>query len=73
MAWTTKPLGGGVKYLVVRPLKKNKKNLNGPLKIKKIGNPSTTHKLYADLGPTRYFGPKDPIIGSMGYGGWGLN
>ena len=23
MAWTTKPLGGGVKSLVVRPLKKN--------------------------------------------------
>ena len=32
-------------------------------------NPSTTHKFYVDLGPKRYFGPRDPIIENMGYGG----
>ena len=41
-------------------------------KIKKFENPSTSHKFYVDLGPKRYFGPKDPIIGSMDYGGGGF-
>ena len=30
---------------------------------------STTHKFYVDLGPQKYFGPRDPIIGRNGYGG----
>ena len=38
-------------------------------KNKKFDNPSTTHKFCVDLGPKRYLGPRDPIIGSMGYGG----
>ena len=45
-----------------------KKFQNGPIKIK---NPTTSHKFYVDLGPKRYLGPRDPIIGSMGYGGGG--
>ena len=39
----------------------------------KFENPSRTHKFYSDLDHKRYFGPRDPIIGSMGYGGGGLN
>ena len=35
-------------------------------KNQKFENPGTTCKFYFDLGPKRYFGPKDPIIGSMG-------
>ena len=38
----------------------------------KIENPSTTHKLYVDLSPKRYLGPRDPFIGSMGYRGEGV-
>ena len=38
-------------------------------KNQKIKNPSTTHKFDVDLGPKRYLGPRDTIIGSMGYGG----
>ena len=34
-------------------------------------NQSTTHKFYFVLGPKRYFGPRDPIIGSMGHLGGG--
>ena len=30
-------------------------------------------KFYFDLGPKRYLGQRDPIIGSMGYGGTKLN
>ena len=30
---------------------------------------STTRKFYVDLDPKGYLGPRDPIIGSMGYGG----
>ena len=37
-------------------------------KNQKFENPSTTRKFYVDLGPKRYLGPRDPIIGSMGYG-----
>ena len=35
---------------------------------KKFENPSTTHKFYVDLGPKRYLGQRDPIIGRMGFG-----
>ena len=38
-------------------------------KNQKFENPSTTHKFYVDLGPKWYLGPRDPIIGSMGYMG----
>ena len=38
----------------------------------KFKNPSTTQKFYVDLGPKRYLGRRDPIIGSVGYGGGGL-
>ena len=41
-------------------------------KNQKFQNPSTTHKFYVDLGPKRYLGPRDPIIGSIVMGG-GLN
>ena len=34
--------------------------------------PSSALNFYVDLSPKRYLGPRDPIIGSMGYG-WGLN
>ena len=40
-------------------------------KNQKFENPSTTHKFQVDLSPKRYFGPRDPIIGSMGNGGGG--
>ena len=55
-------------------MKKERKK-DGLLKIKKIENTSATHKFQVDLGPKRYLGPSDPIIGSMGYGGeeGGLN
>ena len=40
---------------------------NGPLKIKnKKHNLSTIFKFYFDLDTKRYFGQRDPIIGSMG-------
>ena len=45
----------------------------GPIKNQIFANPRTRHKFYVDLGPKRYLGPRDPIIGSMGYGGWSLN
>ena len=32
-------------------------------KNQKFENPSTTHKFYVDLGPKRYLGQRDPIIG----------
>ena len=41
-------------------------------KNQKSENLSTIHKFYFDLGPKRYLGPRDPIIGSMGYGGGGV-
>ena len=40
-------------------------------KNQKFENPSTTHEFYVDLGPKRYLVQRDPIIGSMGYGGGG--
>ena len=42
------------------------------IKNQKFENPSTIHKSYVDLGPERYLGPRDPIIGSMGYGAYKL-
>ena len=39
-------------------------------KNQKFENPSTTPKFSVDLGPKRYLGPRDPIIG-MGYWGGG--
>ena len=45
-----------------------KKFENGSLKFKNL---SKTHKFYVDLGQKRYLCPRDPIIGSMGYGGGG--
>ena len=40
-------------------------------KNQKLANPSTTHTFYDDLDSKRYQGPRDPIIGSMGYVGRG--
>ena len=52
--------------------KNQKYQKNGPLKIKKFENPSTTLKFYVELGRKRKLGTRDPIIGSMGYGGVGV-
>ena len=45
------------------------KNQKWTPKIQKFENPSKTHKFYVNLGTKRYLGPRDPIIGIMGYGG----
>ena len=45
------------------------KNSKWTPKYKKSENPSTPHEFYVDLGTNRYLDPRDPIIGSMGYGG----
>ena len=42
---------------------------NGPLKIKKSKIQARHIKFYVDLKPKWHLGPRDPIIGSMGYGG----
>ena len=44
---------------------------NRPLKIKNSKIRERQKKIYVDLGPKRYLGPRDPIIVSMGYGGGG--
>ena len=45
------------------------KNTKWIPKNQKIQNPAQTHKLYVDVGPKRYLGRGDPIIGSMRQGG----
>ena len=40
-------------------------------KNQKFENLSTTHIFQVDLGPKRHLGPRESIIGSMGYGGGG--
>ena len=54
-------------------LKRPKKLKWTPNNKKKIENLSSTHKFYFDLCPKRYMCRRDPIIGSMGHGGGGLN
>ena len=50
---------------------KNEKVKKWTTKNQKFENLNTTLKYYVDLGPKRYLGSCDPIIGSMGYGGGG--
>ena len=38
---------------------------NGPQETKHFENSDSSHKFYFDLGPQKYFGRRDPIIGSM--------
>ena len=60
-------------WVIVIDVKIKKKIKKWTTKNQKFENPSNTHKFYFVLGPKRNLGPRDPIIGSMGYGEGVLN